>query len=272
LLICLTHSLLVLPAGVARASSKFDFAAHGLPEPRSATVDGLKGYNALLSQLRSNPRASWGASWLLRGEREFRARGGVVKRYLTTGWVWFENGSALWPDPYLINCNNNASGYRSEASFYCGSTNIQIAGYRAYTRRNDYVRMYRVFWSDDKAGAVLRWALDRGPNASRSAWDYKYSGQQKGLVTEYAPQLGGVTLGDISPNRSVLSWRGQFFTYLLGKHPYMAVALNSFAVSDGDLVYQLRTRSCAYGYICAREQRLLSNMVAALIIFETGSL
>ena len=66
--------------------------------------------------------------------------------------------------------------------------------------------------------------------------------------------------------------RGQFYTLILGKHPYMVIALNSYAVSDSDLVYRLKTQSCAYGYICARHKQLLSNMVAALIIYETGSL
>jgi hypothetical protein len=269
LLLC-TLSLLISPTPAAHASSKFDFRANGLPEPRSYYYNGATGYSTLLDRIRANSRATWATSNLLRGEREFRARGGVVKRYLTTAWIWFENGSAYWPDPYLINCRNSSAD--SQVSLLCGSSNFQIAGYQAYTRRYDYVRMYRKFYGDSQLRTVMQRVVDNSYRASRSAWSYTYSGQQKGLVATYRPRIGTATIGDISPNSGFFTNRGQFFTLIVGKDPYVAIALNSYAVSDGDLVRALKNYSCAYGYICAREKQLLSNMVAALIIYETGSL
>lgn len=258
------------PAPTARASSKFDFAANGLPQPRSAYYNGATGYSTLLDRIRANANATWATTSLLRGEREFRARGGVLKRYLTTAWIWFENGSSGWPDPYEINCRNSST--YSQVSLLCGSSNFQIAGYQAYTRRHDYLKMYRKFYGDSSLQTVMKRVVDNSYRAIRAAWRYKDSGQQKGLVSTYLPRLSTATVADISPNSGFFTNRGQFFTLIVGKDPYVAVALNSYAVSDGDLVRALKYYRCAYGYICSREKQLLSNMVAALIIYETGSL
>lgn len=263
-------TMLALPTDGVQASSKFDFKAHGLPEPKRYTANGIKGYEVLLEQLRDNPDANWAAEFLLRGERTFAANGGIVKRYLTTAWIWFENGSAYWPDPYEINCANSPD--RSEVSDYCGYKSIQIAGYQAYTRRNNYVTMFRKFWPDSDLVTILKRTAERSYHASRSKWNYNADAQQKGLVATYLPKIGTATINDISPNKDFFNGRAQFFTLLLGKHPYMAIALNSYAVSDGDLVRALKSSSCAYGYICASGKQRLANMVAALIIYETGSL
>ena len=262
------------PAWVAGSVGAYDYAASGLPAPRSAGsyVNGVyvKGYDELVSQVRGSAKASWAARSLLEGERAFQDRGGTMKRYLSTAWVWFENSASGWPDPYEINCNDSLYWYGTptEVSAFCGYENHQVAGYQAYARRGDYVRMFRMFWSDAQLPAVLKTVADNGANAIRPQWNYRDPGQNKGLVARYLPGISGATIADISPSTGFLTERTQFHTLLLGKHPNMVAALNSFAVSDGDLVYALKYSSCAYGYICADGKQTLSNMVAALIVLE----
>jgi peptidoglycan hydrolase-like protein with peptidoglycan-binding domain len=197
----------------------------------------------------------------------------VVKRYLTTAWMWLESGSGQGPDPYQITCMNNPT--ISQVSYYCNhSSAVQISGYQAQNRRNDYVRMFNLMFPGRSVSSVMGEVLANSGRASRAGWDYKHASQQKGLVARYAPYVHSATLADISPNRPLsgpYGERGQFFTYLLGKHPRMAIPLNSFAVSDGDLVRALRTQYEAYGYIGPGLKQLLANMVEALRRFEAGS-
>lgn len=269
-LVFLSLAPLALPASTARASAAFDFRAHGLPEPRADTVtlEGklIRGYDELLSRTLSRPDATWAVDTLLAAERLVSQKV-TIKRYLTTAWVWFENGSSYWPDPFEQNCSG-----AHDVSYFCTRSGWQVAGYQMGAQRSKILLNFRLFWPESETSRIARSVVDGSYRASRIRWRYRDPGQQKGLVSEFLPGLDAVTAGDISPNSSIYTSRGQFFTNIVGKHPQMVIALNRYAVSDGDLVYRLKTQSCTYGYICAPYKQLIANMVAALIIRETGSL
>jgi hypothetical protein len=237
-----------------------DFAAYGLPPPKAEAVNGARGYNQLLNQLKSNSSASWAAKELLDAEKIARGKGVNVKPYITTAWIWFENGAAKWPDPYEMNCNDNRAGFRSEVNFFCNSKNFQVAGYQATSRSNDYVRIFRALYAEKELKNVMQRVIDNSNRASQGTW--RYSGSVP----------SDISLRSIAPNSNFLSQQIQYYTLMLGKDPKMVVSLNSFAVSDGDLIRGLKNQACTYGYICATEKQVLSNMVAALYLFDTGSL
>ncbi len=246
----------------------------GLPAPKA---DGVNGYNALKTKLESNPNALWAAKQLLQGEKSYASRGGTIIKYLTTAWIWFENGAASWPDPYEVNCNDDRSGYSSEVSFFCNSKNFQIAGYQAAERKTNYIDTFRRLYNESELRSVLQNVVDNSHRASKTKWNYKEGGQNKGLITKFFGSKSiptTVTLNDISPSQDFFSEQGQFFTLILGKDPKMAAALNSFAVTPSFLT-QLRSANDShklYGYIGTTEVQLISNMMAALYIIDTGSL
>jgi hypothetical protein len=244
---------------------KPNFSALGLPNPTSAGVADLK------SQIQDDERATWAVKALLKGEKTAIDKGMDVIPYLTTGWIWFENGSAAWPDPYEINCNDNRSGYYSEVSIICTVSNFQIAGYQAAAQSGQYVSLFTKFYEPEELADVVKRVASDATNAIRPQWNYNDSGQQKGVNKQYITQLGSVKIGDISPNVDFFSEKGQYFTLLAGKDPTMAIALNSFAVSEDDLVSALKA-GCAYGYICGEEKQVLANMVGALYELDGGSL
>jgi hypothetical protein len=74
--------------------------SYGLPPPTANSFNGANGYENLKEKLVSNPKAGWSAKALLDGERSFEQKGGAVYRYLTTAWVWEENGAAGYSDVY----------------------------------------------------------------------------------------------------------------------------------------------------------------------------
>lgn len=246
----------------------------GLPEPKS---DGINGYNALKNKLESNSNALWAAKQLLEGEKTYINKGGTLIKYLTTAWVWFENGASSWPDPYEVNCNDDRTGYSSEVSFFCNSSNFQVGGYQAASRKSDYIQVFNRLYSDSDLKSVLQNVIDNSYRASKSKWNYKDSGQNKDLITKYLAGKSippSLTLNDISPNGNFFDEKAQFFTLILGKDPKMAVALNSYAVNSGFL-NQLKNANDSkklYGYIGNREVQLISNMIAALYMIDTGSL
>lgn len=253
-------------------SSNGNFDSLGLPTPQA---DGVNGYLALKSKIQSNQNALWATKELLRGEAEYKAKGGSIIRYLTTAWLWFENGASSWPDPYEVNCNDDRSGYYSEVSFFCNSSNFQIAGYQAASRKSNYIDVFRKLHSDSQLKSVMQTVIDNSYRASRSKWDYKNGGQNKGLVSKYLSGLtipASITLNDISPNRDFFSEKGQFFTLIVGKDPKMAAGLNSYAVNSSFLS-QLRTASDTnklYGYIGSREIQLISNMMMVLYMIDNN--
>jgi hypothetical protein len=267
-----------------------DYASYGLPEPVAETkttiiedpdIPGKKtqfrvtGYNDLLNQLRKSVDASWATQALLSAEKVYAPINPNFKPYLTTAWIWFENGESHWPDPYAINCNDNRAGFKSDVSFICSVTNFQIAGYQAASRKNDYMTMFKNLIKNKPLKNVIKDVIDNSSHTPRQSWSYV---QQRNtpLLNKYlypyfassndASKLD-VTENDISPNSDFFNEKTQFFTLLLGKDPMMAIALNSFAVRDGDLIKALKTKECAYGYICAKDKQRLANMVEALRLF-----
>lgn len=249
------------PANEVPDVTSLDFAAWGLPKPKAEDSGGARGYERLKRQLESNNNARWAATQMLAGEREAKGRGFNVIRYLNTAWLWFENGSASWPDPYQVNCNDDRPGFTSTSSSFCSVRNFQISGYQAATRQNDYVRVFKTFYSDSQLKSVMQQVVDNSSKASQAKW--KYNG-------ETIPS--NISLNTISPNKDFFNQEAQKYTLILGKDPKISAALNSYAVSNGDLIRALKNQSCAYNYICATEKQILSNMVAALYIFEKGSL
>lgn len=244
---------------------KPNFSAWGLPNPTTQGVADLK------AQIEDDERATWAVKALLAGEKKAIDKGMDVIPYLTTGWIWFENGSAAWPDPYEINCNDNRSGYYSEVSIICTVSNYQVAGYQAAAQSSQYVSLFTKFYEPEDLSEVIKRVASDSKNAIRPQWNYNDSGQQKGVNKQYITQLGSVKMGDISPNVDFFSEKGQYFTLLAGKDPTMVIALNSFAVSESDLISSLRS-GCAYGYICSEEKQVLANMVGALYELDGGTL
>lgn len=246
----------------------------GLPNP---VADGTNGYLTLKNKIEANSNALWATKQLLEGEKIYKSKGGNIIPYLTTAWIWFENGASSWPDPYEINCNDDRAGYYSEVSFFCNSNNFQVAGYQAAGRKSDYIQVFSRLYSDSDFRSIMQNVIDNSYHASKNKWNYKDNGQNKGLITRYLADksiFASLTLNDISPNGNFFDEKAQFFTLILGKDPKMAVALNSYAVNSGFL-NQLKNANDSkklYGYIGNREVQLISNMIAALYMIDTGSL
>jgi hypothetical protein len=245
---------------------KPDYAALGLPQPQTDAVNDLK------AQIEDEEKATWAVNALLAAEKTAIEKDIDVIPYLTTAWVWYENGSAAWPDPYEINCNDNREGYFSEVSIICKDTNFQVGGYQAAAQKSQYVSLFTKLYDPEGLTNVIKRVASESTNAIRPQWNYNDQGQQKGVLKQYITQLSSVKIGDISPNVDFFSEKGQFFTLLAGKDPNMVIALNSFAVSTDDLVAALKSGSCGYGYICAEDKQLLSNMVTALYLIDGGTL
>lgn len=240
--------------------------SYKLPAPQGSNSNGAKGYTELLSNLTSNPNAGWAAQQFLNGEKTWKSKGGNVKEYLTTAWVWSENGAEVGPDPYEMNCNNQTESTKATAT--CGG-NFQVAGYQATTRANDYVEVFKKLYSDTELPSVMKSVIDNSSKASKDIW--KYSDPSNSSASSYYSNLNGITLNDIAPNGNFSNEKTQVLTLILGKDPTMAAALNSFAVSDDDLVKALKAGGCLYGdcsYYNETWKQQLSNMVMALYMFD----
>src|SRR5690606_20150684 len=92
------------------------------------------------------------------------------------------------------------------------------------------------------------------------------------LKDEWIPNA---TLSQIAPDGGSVKTdsRTHFLTLLLGKDPNMATALNSYAVTDDDILAHLGTgETCGPGwgnYICKPERQLMSNMIYSLWQFDS---
>lgn len=248
-----------------------DAGQYGLPTPQAG---GTYGYNALISRIQSEANTRWAVESMLAGEELARSRGFDVKQYLTTAWLWFESGISSRPDPYSVNCNDN--GALSNVSTYCGFTNYQIGGYQAAESRKTYRQTAQRIYpglDNNQLQSILTRVINNSTNASRPTWRY-----QGGLgLMRYLPDAQTATLGNISENGRALitaNERDQFLTLILAKDPAIVAAFNSQAVSDGDLIARLRaytgSGTCTYGYICAAQEQNLSNLFAALYLYENG--
>lgn len=237
--------------------TSFNYADYGLPQPQEA------GTESLFQSIGSNTNMAFWARRLLNSEKALIAKGVRVKPYLTTAWMWFEGGIT----PYSINCNDNRAGFSSEVSFFCSVRNFQVAGYQAATRRNDYVNIFnKCYGSGTAVSSVLKNVVNNSSYVGTAKWSYKDPGQQgKGLM-QYMSSVNSATIANISPNSSFSDQKTQFLTLMLGKDPCMAIGLNSYAVSDSDLVRALKGNG--YGYIKAPQKQRIANMIAALKKFD----
>ena len=227
--------------------------SYGLPAPDPAAA------NKLQEKLASNPNAGWAAQQMLNGEKTWASKGGNVKLYLNTAWVWSETGADAGPDPYEMNCNNQSDSTPAGAT--CGS-NFQVAGYQAANRSGDYVNVFNKLYPESQLSSVMKDVINNSSKASKDIWKY---------TSDYSSILDNITINDISPNKSFSDEKTQVLTLILGKDPAMAAALNSFAVSDDDLVAALKKGGCLYGdcsYYNEAWKQNLSNMVLALYQFD----
>lgn len=241
-------------------------ASYGLPAP---TADGEKGYKALLEKLKSDQNAGWAAQQLLNGEKNFKSKGGEIKEYLTTAWIWFETGT--FPDPYEVNCMSNTKHPTNQTCAIGTSPDkVQVAGYQAWDVRHRFQEIYKMFYSEGELESILQRVIDNSSKASIEEWKYN--------VSEATSRIKGATLADIYAESGVgypefNNDKTQFLSFMLGKDPNMAAALNSFAVSDGDVVAMLRDcTSLSWSnnsYYCDPALRpYVSNIMMALYLFD----
>jgi len=241
---------------------------YGLPSPQADAIPGqlqygeqVKGYNELSQQLKDNPKAAWAAQAMLNGEKEWKSAGGDVKEYLNTAWLWFETGQSGWPDPYQMNCQDVAT----TATKVCPSSNFQSSGYQGENRKNDYIEVFNKLYSESELTSIMESVVKNSTNASVERWNY--NDPVNSDKASYFNSLSGVTLNDIAPNQqNFFDEKTQILTLVLGKDPNMSAALNSFAVSDDDLVNALQ--GDGYGYIKEPAKQMLANMIMALYMFD----
>lgn len=250
------------------------FSTYGLPDPQASTSPDLiqygepvMGYNDLLKQLKENPKAGWAAQALLNGEKKWKTSGGQVKEYLNTTWIWFENGQSAWPDPYEMNCVNNTN-YR--AAQYCSSTNFQAAGYQPGDARGKFKDVFDKMYKESELSSIMQAVIKNSTNASKDIWNYNDASNSG--ESSYFSDLSGVSFANLWPTKDFGDERAQIQSLILGKDPNMAAALNSFAVSDDDVLAHLGTgEGCGPGwgsYICKPARQQMANMMMALYMFD----
>ena len=245
---------------ISESEIKTLITSYGLPAPQA---DGPTGYTELKSKLTSNEKAGWAAQQMLNGEKTWASKGGSIKLYLNTAWMWFETGSASWPDPYEMNCQNQTES--TKATTVCPSEDFQAAGYQAANRSGDYVEVFKKLYGDTSPSTVMKSVIDNSSKASKDIWNYNDASNSS--ASSYYINLGSVTLNDIAPNNDFFDSKTQILTLILGKDPAMAAALNSFAVTDDDLI-AVGFKGNGYGYIHDAEKQLISNMIMALYQFD----
>ncbi len=268
------------PAGQCALPTAADIltkiSSWGLPAPHADFYNGARGYTQLRGQL-NETKANWSALSMLAGEQYAKSHGfGSLQDYLTTAWLWFENGSGSYPNVYSINCNDNRSGFISATSAYCASSNFQIAGYQAAGKnyQTTYNQLYPGASNDTFRATINTVVQNSNLYAGTTSWKYQGSLDllqylqevlQSGTVSQMA-QTGNELVG--FPNDQSGRKR-QLLSLIAGKDPNMVAALNSGAVA-GSLVTGLRGGGCVYGYICVTERQILSNMVYALWLLSCG--
>jgi hypothetical protein len=256
--------------------------AWGLPPPQPGTLNGARGYTQLRGQL-GETKANWSARSMLGAEEYVMTHGYPgTQEYLTTAWLWFENGSNGYPNLYSINCNDNRAGFISATSAFCNHTNFQIAGYQA---SKNYQQVWNQLYpgsSDSTFRSTLSTVAQNSIlYAGRTAWMYQgnldllqYLNDVRatGQVNQMATSGNQLTCYPNSPTcnpNGATERRRQLLTLLAGKDPNMVAAMNSGAVA-GSLVNGLKAGGCVYGYICDTERQILSNMVYALWQLDCG--
>src|SRR5690606_1828189 len=104
-------------------------------------------------------------------------------------------------------------------------------------RKNDYVEVFKKMYSEGDLPSVMKSVIQNSTNASKDIWNYNDPSNSSNAA--FFSNLDSVTLNDISPNKDFFDDKTQILTLILGKDPNMVAALNSFAVSDDDLLAAL---------------------------------
>lgn len=263
-------------SGVPSDIGNLNFSAWGLPPPiaesdkmyiEGAIVErrGIRGYEQLKNQLQNNANASWAAKELLMAERYAKANGySDLINHFTTGWLWFETGGAKWPDPYQTNCNDPAGG-ESPIEQQCRTSNFQTAGYRPAEKATRFLEAYQRLYGGDEAKLkpIMDAAVANSTKASANMWRYTNTNVPSDIKLSMIARDSSTFLNSSDIQR---------YTLVLGRDPKMVVAMNSYAVNNSDIIRALKSSRCAYGYICEAEKQILSNMIAALYLFDGGDI
>jgi hypothetical protein len=236
---------------------------------RRITQDwGLPNPVADLTSQISSGAGLWSARSILAAERYVSSHGfSGIKQYLTGAWIWYE-GASGYPNMYSMNCGNANGG---NVSTFCTTTNFQIAGYQV---GKDYQNVYNKLYpgaSNETFKAMLQTVVTNSrANGKKDIWKYPTQPPYLKLMTYLSDVLQNgqidqlATSGQqlVSNPSDITAQKRQLLTLIAGKDPNMVAALNSFAVSDGDLIRVLKAHqpggsNCGYGYICdADEQRI----------------
>lgn len=257
---------------MSESELKQQITSYNMPEP---STGGNAGYDTLLERLQTDPNAGWAAQALLNGEKQWKAAGGDIKEYLTTAWIWFEVAgvdAAYWPDPYQMNCLDEGGTRAARVCESNASGGYQVAGYQVgdtFSRRKE---VFEKLYTEDQLPTIMKAVVDNSEKASNDIW--KYSDPSNSSMSQYfSGDFNGITLNDLWPNASFSDPKAHVQSVILGKDPAMVAALNSFAVSDHDVVAMLRDcTSLAWSngpYYCNPQLRVvMSNMMMALYLFD----
>jgi hypothetical protein len=237
--------------------------------------------NQLLGQLKGNEKAKWAAIRLLYYEKFLISKGERVKPYLTTAWLWFENGQRSFPDPYLQNCNDGAgsrsTNYTCPPTFTSKKTGkqvrslLQVGGYQMQSQSSKIPSMFAKCHGNRALAEILLQTYENSKYASRNEWNYLTNTAGTEFESQYLYNgefPADLSFSDFDTSQILGKGKDQALAVLVGKDPCLVVGLNQYAVSDGDLIRALKSPSCGYGYICEREKRLLASMVKALEVFD----
>src|SRR5690606_34938826 len=117
------------------AEDKEQYGAYSPPQtPGMVTV---QGHDRLLKQITDNPNATWATEVMLAAEKNFQDKGGNIKEYLNTTWLWLESGSRHWADPYQVNCDDIGQPAQWKTGRHCQGALMQSSGFQAWDRQND---------------------------------------------------------------------------------------------------------------------------------------
>jgi hypothetical protein len=237
----------------------------------------------LTPQIRTGP-GYWSAKSILAAERYVSNKPGfTVIQYLTGAWIWYE-GASGYPNMYSLNCGNNPNG--TKVSDFCTTTSFQIAGYQASKNYQDVYNKLYTGSSDQNFRELLRKVVDNSvPNGFKDPWRYKTpyndlliylddvlaNGQINQLATS-GQQLTTLPNSGSDLNGYIAARKRQLLTLIAGKDPNMVAALNSSAVSQGDLINRAfipgGPKGCSttpgYLYICGDDKQRIADYAYSL--------
>jgi murein DD-endopeptidase MepM/ murein hydrolase activator NlpD len=171
-----------------------------------------------------------------------------------------------------VNCDD-ARGH-NQVGLLCdpqdaNRVNFQASGYRPIEKKDKYIEVFNRLYSESDLTSILDKVVENSSKASTPAWDYHDEKQANNPLTKsFLESRKTATLNDISPNATdFFDGKTQFLSLMLGKDPAMAAGMNSFAVSEDDVVRALK--GGGYGYIAGPHKQLISNMMMALYLLDS---